>query len=58
MVQLDGDLRKAILAKSDLDELEPLLKGRGHMNLAQDGRRLVAEGITAIAEINKVCGMT
>ena len=26
MVQLDGDLRKALLAKADLDELEALLR--------------------------------
>lgn len=57
MVQLDGDLRKAILAKSDLDELESILKSRGHMNLSQDGRRLVADGITTVEEVNKVCGV-
>lgn len=54
MVQLDGDLRKAILAKADLDELERILKSRGHMNMAQDGRRLVSGGITTQDEIDKV----
>ncbi len=54
MVQLDGDLRKAILAKADLDKLEEILKNRGHMNMAQDGRRLESGGITTQAEIDKV----
>jgi len=57
MVQLDGQLRKAILAKSDLDELEGILERRGHMNILQDGRRLVSEGVTTHEELNKVCGI-
>ena len=57
MVQLDGQLRKAILAKSDLDELEGILEKRGHMNILQDGRRLVSEGVTTHEELNKVCGI-
>ncbi|MHC4791511.1 MAG: GspE/PulE family protein, partial [Planctomycetota bacterium] len=57
MVQLDGELRKAILAKADLAELEEILKRRGHMNMLQDGRRLVSERITTQEELNKVCGI-
>ena len=57
MVQLDGQLRKAILAKSNLDELEGILERRGHMNILQDGRRLVSEGVTTHEELNKVCGI-
>ncbi len=57
MVQLDGRLRKAILAKTDLDELEGILADRGHMNMAQDGQRLVSQGITTQEEVNKVCGV-
>ena len=56
MVRLDGKLRKAILAKADLDELETILADRGHMSMAQDGRRLVNQGITTQDEVNKVCG--
>jgi len=57
MVQLDGRLRKAILAKSDLDQLEAILKSKGHTNMLQDGKRLVNDGITTQDELNKVCGI-
>jgi len=57
MVQLDGRLRKAILAKSDLDELEAILKSKGHTNMLEDGKRLVSDGITTENELNKVCGI-
>jgi len=57
MVQLDGELRKAILAKADLDELEALLMSRGHTNMLADGQRLVSEGVTTEEELNKVCGI-
>ncbi len=57
MVQLDGRLRRAILAKSDLDELEAILKSKGHTSMLEDGKRLVSEGITTQDELNKVCGI-
>lgn len=57
MVQLDGQLRKAILAKADLDELEELLESKGHTNMLADGKRLVSEGITTQEELNMVCGI-
>ena len=58
MVQLDGKLREVILAKGDLDQLEDILKNRGHMNLIHDGRRLVSQGLTTEEELNKVCGFS
>ncbi len=57
MVQLDSQLRKAILAKADLDELENILKDRGHTTMLADGQRLVNEGITTEDELNQVCGI-
>jgi len=57
MVQLDSQLRKAILAKADLDELENILKDKGHTTMLADGRRLVSDGITTQEELNKVCGI-
>lgn len=54
MVTLDGQLRKAILARTDLDELESILKERGHMTMAHDGLRLINAGITTKEEIDKV----
>ena len=56
MVQLDGELRKAILAKADLDTLGRILAARGHMSLRQVGSRLVAEGVTTQQELCRVCG--
>ena len=56
MVALDGALRKAILAGTDLDQLETILRERGHMTMAQDGMRLVNAGITTSQEVDKVCG--
>ncbi len=57
MVQLDSQLRKAILAKADLEELEALLMSRGHTSILADGDRLICEGITTQEELNKVCGI-
>jgi len=57
MVQLDSQLRKAVLAKADLDELENILKDRGHTTMLADGQRIVNEGITTEDELNQVCGI-
>jgi type II secretory ATPase GspE/PulE/Tfp pilus assembly ATPase PilB-like protein len=58
MVVLDSPLRKAVLAKADLGELEALLVSKGHMNMLADGQRLISEGITTQEELNKVCGIS
>jgi general secretion pathway protein E len=58
IVQLDSPLRKAILAKADLDELENILKNKGHTTMLTDGRRLVEDGITTHEELNKACGIS
>jgi len=58
MVQLDSDLRKAILAKADLEELETLLMSKGHANMLSNGQRLISDGLTTQDEINKVCGFS
>jgi type II secretory ATPase GspE/PulE/Tfp pilus assembly ATPase PilB-like protein len=57
MVQLDGQLRKAILAKADLEQLEDILESKGHTNMLEDGRRLVSDGVTTQEELNKICGI-
>ena len=57
MVQLDSQLRKAILAKADLDELENILKDKGHTTMLNDGKRLVQDGVTTIEELNNICGI-
>ncbi|MDI6450557.1 GspE/PulE family protein [Anaerobaca lacustris] len=58
MVQLDSDLRKAILAKADLEELDTLLQTKGHATILEDGRRLVETGVTTQAELNRACGLS
>jgi type II secretory ATPase GspE/PulE/Tfp pilus assembly ATPase PilB-like protein len=57
MVQLDGQLRKAILAKADLDQLEGLLRDKGYTDMSTDGQRLVSQGVTTQDEVDKVCGI-
>jgi len=57
IVELDGRLRKAILAKCDLEELEDILQSKGHTNMLTDGKRLVNKGNTTQDELNKVCGI-
>jgi len=56
MVELDGELRRAVLAKADLERLERIAAARGHMRLRQAGLQLVARGVTAADEVRKVCG--
>jgi type II secretory ATPase GspE/PulE/Tfp pilus assembly ATPase PilB-like protein len=56
IVQLDSRLRKAILAKTDSTELEKMLDEQGHKHILEDGLRLVRQGLTTQAEVDKVCG--
>jgi general secretion pathway protein E len=56
MVRLDGEFRKALLAKADLDQLQALLRTRGHTTLLANGKELVGAGITTQEELRKVCG--
>ncbi|MBM4102822.1 MAG: type II/IV secretion system protein [Planctomycetes bacterium] len=56
MVTMDGELRKAVLTRSDTETLEATLHRRGHMTLLQDGRRLLCNGLTSEDEIQRVCG--
>ncbi len=56
LVELDGELRKALLAKADLEELESILQRRGHMHLRADARRLVSQGLTTEEEASTACG--
>jgi type II secretory ATPase GspE/PulE/Tfp pilus assembly ATPase PilB-like protein len=56
LVRLDSQLRKAILARTDTDEIEKVLTNKGHTGMVEDGGRLVAEGLTTQDELDKVCG--
>jgi len=52
MVELDGQLRQAILEKADIEQLETILQNRGHINMAQSGMQLVCKGLTTASEVN------
>jgi general secretion pathway protein E len=58
MLHLDGELRKAVLQKADMDQLEEILHSRGHMNMTHDGQRLIQEGVTTQDEVDKACGIS
>ena len=51
LVELDGELRKAILEKSDLDTMNDILNRRGHMTMIHNAGKLVADGITSASEV-------
>jgi type II secretory ATPase GspE/PulE/Tfp pilus assembly ATPase PilB-like protein len=56
LVRLNSALRKAILARNDADELEKILSDKGHTGMLDDGKRLVAGGLTTQEELDKICG--
>ena len=56
MLELDSAVRQAVLARSDLEQLEAVVGKQGQANMLEDAQRLVAEGLTSRAELNKVCG--
>jgi len=57
MILLDGDLRKAILARADIEAINQLLTEREHRSIYHDGERLIREGITTQDELNTACGL-
>jgi type II secretory ATPase GspE/PulE/Tfp pilus assembly ATPase PilB-like protein len=57
MVELNTELRKAILLKADIDQIESILKEKGHTNIITHGKKLVSDGLTTIDELTKVCGI-
>ena len=57
MVQLRSQLRKAVLAKADPDELENIRKEMDHTTMRTGGKRLINDGITTGKELNMVCGV-
>jgi len=56
-ILLDGDLRKAILARADIEAINQLLTEREHRSIYHDGERLIREGITTQDELNTACGL-
>jgi type II secretory ATPase GspE/PulE/Tfp pilus assembly ATPase PilB-like protein len=56
LVRLDGQMRKAILAGTDADEIKQILSDKKHTGMLEDGGRLVADGLTTQDELDNVCG--
>jgi type II secretory ATPase GspE/PulE/Tfp pilus assembly ATPase PilB-like protein len=56
LVRLDSPLRKAILTRTDSDEIKQVLNSKGQASMVEDGHRLVADGLTTQDELDKVCG--
>ena len=54
LVELDGELRQALLAKADLDQLDTLLNNRGHMTLQQSALQQLNQGATSQEEVDKI----
>ena len=53
---LDGDLIGAIGRGDSLQELSALAREKGHRTLYEEGMRLVGQGLTTRAEVERVCG--
>lgn len=47
-------IRKAIIDQANLEAVQKAARENGHLNLAQQGYRLVLEGVTSIHEIQRV----
>lgn len=58
IITMDGQLRQAVLDKSDQSSLEEILRQRGHLTIRQAARQLVADHRTTEDEILRVCGST
>ena len=58
LVEMDSAMRKAVLEKADIEQLEKILKNKNHRTLHDDGLRLIGDGVTTKDEINKVCGVS
>jgi type II secretory ATPase GspE/PulE/Tfp pilus assembly ATPase PilB-like protein len=54
MLLMQPALREAILAKADVDTLKTALEQQGHAPIRVEGRRLVEQGLTTQAELDRV----
>lgn len=57
MIGLDSPLRRAILDKADLEDIESLLAARGHQSMLGHAEQLITEGVTSRQEVNLTFGM-
>jgi len=56
LVEMDPDLRAAVLAKADRERIEAILMARAHRGIFDSGMALVAAGATTRRELNRICG--
>jgi type II secretory ATPase GspE/PulE/Tfp pilus assembly ATPase PilB-like protein len=57
LLQMDSALRRSILQKADLEEIEALLGARAHASVLAHGESLIAEGVTSREELNQTFGI-
>ncbi len=51
---LNNAIRKAILAEPKIDSVSKVAREQGHLSLPQEAYRLVLEGITSLAEVQRI----
>lgn len=56
-IRLDGALRKAILARADMEQLESVIKDKGQVGIAEHAAELLAKGLTSQQELQRVLGL-
>lgn len=57
LATLDADLRRAVLARADADQIATLLQSRaGYQTLRQAAQSLITQGVTDEAEVRRVLG--
>lgn len=56
LVEPTADLRKAILAKADMEQLQEIIVRSGRMTLRQSALQLAGQGLTTPEEVRRVCG--
>jgi len=57
LAQMTSQLRKAILAKADIEQLDQIIR-QTSKSMLDDGQALIEQGVTTQEELNKVCPVT
>ena len=56
IVQLNDDLREAIVTRASEQKLASIARNQGYLTLFEDGICKAAAGLTTLAEVRRVCG--
>ncbi|MDJ0879663.1 MAG: GspE/PulE family protein, partial [Halieaceae bacterium] len=58
VLAMDEGFNELIAANATLGQLEQYARGRGFVNMADDGVRLIREGVTTVEELSRVVDLT